>query len=162
ELRAWTRHQTTEPHLLEALWLYQGLDKVEPQLLERLLEAQDGRVRAAAVRVLAGWEERSAADPVTRASAWRGWPAVPLPTPRVETRMARALALRAPRVHDVHPRVRREALRALARLPDRRAAELALSLADESMDPTLEYALWLTVNDLAEPWLAALKAGRWN
>jgi hypothetical protein len=30
------------------------------------------------------------------------------------------------------------------------------------MDPTLDYALWLTINDLAEPWIAALQSGAWK
>jgi putative heme-binding domain-containing protein len=30
------------------------------------------------------------------------------------------------------------------------------------MDPFIDYALWLTINDLAQPWIDAVKAGRWN
>ena len=70
---------------LEGLWIYQGLDIVEPDLLARLLDASDPRVRAAAVRVLAHWHAR-VSDP---------------------------LALLEGRVVDDHPRVRLEAVRAL-------------------------------------------------
>lgn len=41
-----------EHHLLEALWVTWGLNAVDQQLLERLLGADDFRVRAAAVQVL--------------------------------------------------------------------------------------------------------------
>jgi mono/diheme cytochrome c family protein len=41
-----------EHHLLEALWVGWGLNKVDRELLERLLNAEDFRARAAAVRVL--------------------------------------------------------------------------------------------------------------
>ncbi|WP_256007547.1 PVC-type heme-binding CxxCH protein [Pedobacter deserti] len=41
-----------EHHLLEALWVSWGLNKVDQQLLEQLLSARDFRARAAAVRVL--------------------------------------------------------------------------------------------------------------
>ena len=41
-----------EHHLLEALWVTWGLNQVDEALLERLLDASDFRVRAAAVRVL--------------------------------------------------------------------------------------------------------------
>lgn len=41
-----------EHHLLEALWVTWGMDEVDVSLLRRLLEADDYRVRAAAVRVL--------------------------------------------------------------------------------------------------------------
>ncbi|HXJ73389.1 MAG TPA: HEAT repeat domain-containing protein, partial [Candidatus Dormibacteraeota bacterium] len=162
DLASWTRRQTAEPALLEALWLYQGLDHVEPKLLQRLLEARDGHIRAGAVRVLAFWQQRVPAKPVTRASAWRGWPSAPLPTGRAEIPAWRALELLGPRVQDSFPRVRLEAVRALARIPTDRAAELALQVLDQPLDSHLDYALWLTVNDLAEPWLAALKAGHWK
>ncbi len=83
--------------LLEALWTYQSLDVVEPQLLKSLLTADDNHIRAAAVRVAAAWADR-------------------LPHP---------LDLLAPRVADDDPHVRLEAVRALAKIPSVRAAELA-------------------------------------
>ena len=41
-----------EHHLLEALWVSWGLNKVDQKLLRQLLQAKDYRARAAAVRVL--------------------------------------------------------------------------------------------------------------
>ncbi|MEX0747576.1 MAG: PVC-type heme-binding CxxCH protein, partial [Rhodothermales bacterium] len=41
-----------EHHLLEALWVTWGLNEIDETLLRRLLDADDYRVRAAAVRVL--------------------------------------------------------------------------------------------------------------
>src|SRR5699024_8946546 len=41
-----------EHHLLEALWVSWGLNQIDQTLLEKLLEAKDHRVRAAAVQVL--------------------------------------------------------------------------------------------------------------
>jgi putative heme-binding domain-containing protein len=162
DLGGWVANQTSEQNLLEALWMYQSVDFVEPKLLERLLNAKDGKVRAAAVRVLAFWQQRLPSDPVKLASAWQGWSPAPLPLARAELPTARALELLAARVADDHPRVRLEAVRALARIPTARAAELALSILDKPLDQKLEYALWLTINDLAEPWTAALKAGSWK
>ncbi|MBL9126731.1 MAG: c-type cytochrome, partial [Verrucomicrobiales bacterium] len=65
-------------------------------------------------------------------------------------------------VRDESPRVRVEALRALAKVPTARAAELALSVLSLPMDGTLDYALWLTINDLAEPWIEAVRTGAWK
>ncbi len=65
-------------------------------------------------------------------------------------------------VADAHPRVRLEAVRALGKVSSARAAELALTVADQAMDPFLDYALWLTINELAEPWVAAVKSGAWT
>src|SRR2546429_5114765 len=65
-------------------------------------------------------------------------------------------------IADENPRVRLEALRALAKIPSAKSAELALSVLDKPTDPFLDYALWLTINDLADPWIAAIKSGEWK
>jgi hypothetical protein len=74
----------------------------------------------------------------------------------------RRLAALEKLVRDDSPRVRLEALRGLAKIPSAKSAELALSVLDQPMDPFLEYALWLTINDLAAPWIAAIKSGEWK
>ena len=195
DLVSWTTAQTSERARLQALWLYQALDVVEPKLLESLLAAKDHRVRAAAVRVLALWTQRApgreggVTSPDAIANYSAGWPTAPLPLAhRAEIPASRALELLAPRVADEHPRVRVEALRALARVPTARAAELALTVADafsppsppageragvrgrsaseaiapQATDKYLDYALWLTINDLAPSWLASVKSGAWK
>ncbi|HTH46186.1 MAG TPA: HEAT repeat domain-containing protein [Candidatus Limnocylindria bacterium] len=78
-----------------------------------------------------------------------------------EPREGRLTAL-AQLVHDPAPRVRLEALRALAKIPSAQSAELALSVLDQPMDPNLDYALWLTINDLSGPWIIALQNGTWK
>ncbi len=65
-------------------------------------------------------------------------------------------------VADPNARVRVEAVRALGRQGTARAAELALTALDRPMDPFLDYAVWLTINELAGPWLAAVKSGAWK
>src|SRR5690606_12978410 len=65
-------------------------------------------------------------------------------------------------VTDAHPRVRLETVRALGRHGSAEAATLALSVLGLPMDPYLDYALWLTINELAEPWVAAVRAGAWS
>ncbi len=65
-------------------------------------------------------------------------------------------------IRDPSPKVRLEALRALARIPSAESATLALSVLDLPMDSTLDYGLWLTLNDLSEPWLAAFESGTWK
>ncbi len=52
-----------EHHLLEALWTTWGLNEVDEPLLRRLLQAEDFRVRAAAVRVLSYNTHRTADHP---------------------------------------------------------------------------------------------------
>jgi mono/diheme cytochrome c family protein len=57
KLKTWvnnldTSEENYEHHRLEALWVTWGLNKVDKNLLETLLQSQDHRVRAASVRVL--------------------------------------------------------------------------------------------------------------
>ena len=114
--------------------MYQSLNQVEPTLLRSLLEDEDGRVRAAAVRVLSFWQAS-------------------LPD---------GAALLAARVKDAHPRVRLEAIRALAKVGTGWAAATALQVLEQPMDRFLDYALWLTMNDLAAPWVDAVASGAWK
>ncbi|WP_169980660.1 PVC-type heme-binding CxxCH protein [Tautonia rosea] len=116
---------------LEALWLHQSLDQAEPALLSSMLDADDPNLRAAAVRVAGAWHDRLS-DPV---------------------------ATLAPLVVDEHPRVRLEAIRALAVVPDPNAAEVALRALTLPVDPTLDYALYLTAVETAPLWLPSVTEG---
>jgi putative heme-binding domain-containing protein len=95
-------------------------------------------------------EQLAATDPSRRAAAIRALP------------VADSLAPLTKLIADDNPRVRLAAVRALGRLGTARAAELALSVLDRPMDPFLDYALWLTLNELAAPWLAAVRDGSWT
>ncbi len=89
-------------------------------------------------------------DPSARAAAVRALGA------RVSVSRLEALAA------DEHPRVRLEAVRALGQLGTAGAAAVALGVLDRPMDPFLDYSLWLTINELAAPWVAAVKSGAWT
>jgi putative heme-binding domain-containing protein len=121
-----------EHHLLEALWTYQALDLVEPRLLDRLLRAQDGRARAAAVRVAGAWHDR----------------------------LDHPTELLAARVLDDHPRVRLEAVRALGQIRDPHSVEIAMQALDKPVDKFLDYALWLTARELEPLWLPLAQHGQ--
>ena len=138
-LTAWIGQQEShapanESSLLEGLWTYQALNIVEPKLLTTLLNANDYRVRAAAVRVAGMWSSR----------------------------LANPLELLAPRARDDEPQVRLEAVRALATIPNVHAAELALQILDRPMDKYLDYALWMTMRELEPEWTPALQQGKFN
>ena len=133
-LAEWVEEQKSEFALLQGLWMYQSIDEVEPGLLARLLAAKDGRVRAAAVRVLGFWREK----------------------------VDGSFSLLVERVKDEHPRVRLEAVRALAQHPTADAAAAVLEGLNHAVDRFLDYALWLSVNELTEPWVDAIQAGQWS
>ncbi len=65
------------------------------------------------------------------------------------------------RVGDEHPRVRLEAVLSLGRVGTAAAAEKVLSVLDKPMDPFLDYAVWLAINELTRPWLESVKDGSW-
>ncbi len=145
---------------LEALWCFQALRAVRTDLLRQLLKADDGRIRAATVRVLSHWKHF----------------------------MPDADALLEQAVSDEHPRVRLEAVRALSFSPLEdsekqavflnaahssagSAAELpgaadpqrvltALKILDRPVDRFLRYGLFLTIRELSDTWLPAFRAGQ--
>jgi putative heme-binding domain-containing protein len=134
-LKEWVSKQVEEQILLEGLWIYQSLDVVNKELLDQLLEAKDGRVRTAAVQVLSEWHSR-----ITD----------------VEGRLAT-------RISDEHPRVRLAALRSITskKSKSNKVVDAALSVFDNPTDNYLEYAAWLSMNDIEEPWLNMVRRGEW-
>ncbi|MBI5758062.1 MAG: HEAT repeat domain-containing protein, partial [Planctomycetales bacterium] len=117
-----------EDYRLELLWTYKALREPEYELLPKLLKAKNHRTRAAAIRALVEWRA-----------------VVP------------AIDALQEAVADEHPRVRLEAIRALALIPSRRAVELALKALDKPVDSNLDFALWQTARDLQAVWLPALQ-----
>ncbi|GAB5561360.1 MAG: hypothetical protein SynsKO_30070 [Synoicihabitans sp.] len=99
-----------------------------------------------------------------------GRPLLASDSPEIRAATIRALSLAAADDYatvvqlsrDAHPRVRLEAVRALGRFPTAESAAAALAVLDTELDPYLDYAIWLTINDLAEPWSAAVLDGTWN
>ncbi len=117
-------HADYEHHLLEALWVRQTHHLINPALLERLLDADDHRARAAATRVLRHWR-RDISD---------------------------TLSLLARQVRDPHPLVRLEAVVALSYMDSAEAAFQALGALDYEMDYYLDYGLNETIRALKPRW----------
>lgn len=114
-----------EHHLLEALWMHQTHNKVNVDLLKKLLSAKDHRARAAATRVLAFWHDK----------------------------IADSLELVKKQIGDSHPRVRIEALRATSFYDDKDAAiEVALEILEhedeDKPDTYIQYMLNETLRQL--------------
>ena len=99
-------------HLLEALWVTWGLNDVDEQLLNMLLEADDHRVRAAAVRVLryTGHQIENQVELLTRAAG------------------------------DEHGRVRLEAITAASWLPEQQGLAVLDEAAKHPLDRWMEPA----------------------
>lgn len=121
-----------EHHRLEALWLYQNLNVVEPELLNRMLDSPEPRARAAATRVARFWRRE----------------------------LDNPLALLGAQVEDSFPRTRLEALLGLSYLESEAAALASLKAIDRPTDYYLDYVLGETVDTLKQWWLPALEAER--
>ncbi|MFT6619584.1 MAG: putative heme-binding domain-containing protein [Limisphaerales bacterium] len=142
-LKTWLPKQKDEAARLQALWLHQALNVPNTKLLTELLNAKEPKIRAAAVRVLSDWS-----DPQTDSKR--------------PMQADRATGLYRNRVADSHPRVRLEAVRGVAKLGTAKAAEVALLVLNKDMDRFLDYALWLSMNELADPFMNALESGKWK
>ncbi len=132
ELKLHPEQKDYEHLLLEGLWTSQSVDRVDHQLLKELLKAKDGKIRAAAVRVLS----------------------------YVQNSLPEHLSLFQAAVNDPHPRVRLEAICALAKSADLQAESIALQALDHPMDSTLDYSLWLTTRELQSIWVKAFQEGK--
>jgi len=119
-------------------------------MLWRCVTAKDPGVRAAAARVRGDW--------VGRFPPPAGAP--PGPGQKVEAAALGEVTHLKLLVADTDPRVRLEAVRALSSVRTPRAVEVALAALDKPMDLFLDFALYPTVNDLADVWLPEFQAGR--
>jgi HEAT repeat protein len=95
---------------------------VDADLLKQVLRAKDHRARAAATRVLSFWLAE---------------------VPDHERLLKKC-------IHDDHPRVRLEAVRAVSFLQGDDAVELALGVLDHDMDDYLQYTLDETMRRLEQ------------
>src|SRR6202008_3334827 len=100
-----------EHQLTEALWVRQHLNRVDVELLQRVLHSPDFRARAAATRVLCYWRDR----------------------------VPDALELLRKLAADDHPRVRLEAVRAASFFTEPEAIEIVLTAQSKPTDPYINF-----------------------
>lgn len=107
---------------LEALWMYQTHNRVRTDLLDKLLASDDHRARAASVRLVSHMRHA---------------------IPDHAERIGKA-------IHDQHPTVRLEAVRAVSFLKGDAAIEMALGVLEHDMDDSLQYTLDETMRQLEQ------------
>lgn len=133
DLQRWAAVHSNDQDRLQALWMFQAIDVVDANALRKVLDAKNGHVRAAGYRVLSQWHNR-----VPQAFDWF-----------------------AAGAKDSSLRARLEAVRGLGQFPSGKSAALVLN-ALGTKDTFLDYAIWLSINELAKPWLASIKTGEWK
>ena len=110
--------------LLECLWVFEEQRIVNVDLLAKVFQADEPRVRAAAIRTLGHWAERlkpSGGGQSNRADAWE-------PTLAAASR-------------DPSPLVRAEAVKSAVEFADVAATEVVFEVASRPTDPELEAVL---------------------
>jgi hypothetical protein len=118
-------------HLLEALWVHQWHNRVDPDLLARVLNSPNPEARAAGTRVLCYWRDR-------------------VPTALRELQRLAA---------DPHPRVRLHAVRAASFFPTAEAAQVALTASKLEVDYYLDYVIGETLRQLRPHWRKQIGEG---
>jgi putative heme-binding domain-containing protein len=129
-----TDHADYEHHRLQALWLYEALLNPNHELLNQLLASTDHRVRAAALRVCSQHADTFPDAPAAFANA----------------------------VNDEHPRVRLEAVRALAQIPNIESVSAIMQATDKPVDRFLDFAIWQAIHDLQPVWLPQVADGSYD
>ena len=119
-------------HLLEGLWVHQWHNTVDQKLLVKLLNVDEPKARAAAVRVLCYWRDR----------------------------IDQPLSYLAKTVNDPNGLVRLETVRAASFFDDYRAVEIALQATDHKVDAEMNYLVEETVRGLEPVWREALHEGK--
>ena len=122
----------SEPLLLEVIGVFQAHETPHRDLLLRLLQAKDSRVRAYGTRVLGLWADR----------------------------LSDAAQLLRDRVRDENPRVRLEAVVAASYLRTPEAVEVAAAAVDSPRDAFLDYALRQSVRASQPRWASAFQANQ--
>lgn len=131
KLDDWLGDDASPTAKLEVLWLTQAAGEPRTELAKELLASDDPRIVSAAARVVG-----QLADPLSDEHH--------LAHDLAKTWLSEAIK------HD-HPRVRLEAIRALAKLRTPAAVVASLAALDAPTDRFIEHALWLSVNEVAEP-----------
>ena len=127
QLSKWVAQlDSSDPNLehqqLEALWMYQTHNQVHHDLLNKLIASKDHRVRAASVRLVSHMLHLIDDH---------------------QEKIAKA-------IHDSHPTVRLEAVRAASFLSGDDAIEMVLGVLEHDMDDYLQYTLDETMRQLEQ------------
>lgn len=119
---------------LEALWALRSIGRIQVDLLRELAQSPEPRARAAALRVVS--ENAAVLDD--------------------------AFLLISRGTEDLHPRVRLEAVRGLARFQTSAAVESVVKALDQPVDRFLDFAIWQTLRDLRPSWQPGFTRGEFT
>lgn len=155
QLEDWYKADPSETRLRELALLESSFVTLGWSRFPALYNSPEARLHALVPRLMSTMRSRAR----NRLADVAGAPAA-TPAPNGQTRNLWSLPKLA---EDPNPRVRLEAVRALARMPSVQGVDIVLNTAVNAKDdPFLEYAAWLSINDLAGYWTKAIGKGEWK
>jgi putative membrane-bound dehydrogenase-like protein len=162
EVERWYQVDRSDDRLREVALLESAFSTTAWARFPALLESRSPGNRALIPRLTGSMRSRAVLSRPPGAAAATPAPASTTATPAPDRRAPNLYSL--PRLAaDPNPRVRLETLRILARSGGLQAIDLILDAAVKTAgDPFLEYAAWLSINDLAPRWTRALASGNWK
>lgn len=137
----------TDLELMQWCWHLEADNRFAPEAIAKLTASADGRIRAAAVRILSHQMTHE-----FRTSTGFG---AEIP----KDLKSKWLSLTKKHAADSHPRVRLEMVRLLANLQLPESASVACQVLEQPMDRFLDFALWQCMRDLKAQWLPAFQDG---
>jgi putative heme-binding domain-containing protein len=137
DLLFWCSQNEEHESLFETSWVLQQSDNVNQDWLLFATHSKKHEIRAAACRIWGDcWQQKK-----TRAAS----------------EIIKVLQTAA---NDDHPRIRLEAVRALAKIPG--TASAIASALDKPTDRWLDYAIFLSLRETKDQWLPKVKDGSFN
>jgi len=156
EVQAWLKKDRNPDRLREAALLESAFTTAGWGRFGELSASPEAGNRALMPRLMSALR--------SRASGGIPPPATPTPAATPDPQRPTPNLYGLPRAAaDPNPRVRLEALRALARFPTPQGFDLVLNIAVKNDgDPFLDFAAWQSINDLAPRWTKAIANGTWK
>lgn len=127
-------HDREDRFLLELIGVYQAHEEVRAELLDRLLQSEDFRIRAYSARVLGDWASR------------------------LKGAHGQLMHL----VNDTHPRVRLETVVSASYLREVNSIQVVTAALEHELDPFLQYAMRQSARSLQTLWETPFREGALN
>lgn len=164
EVERWYQVDRSDDRLREVSLLETAFATLSWARFPSLAASSQAGNRALVPRLTSGMRSRATMGRPPGSTPYPPVPATPNPSTTPDLNRPNPNLYSLPKLaNDPNPRVRLEALRTLGQSPGTQAMDLVLDGAVRSEgDPFLEYASWLSINDMASRWTRSIASGNWK